>query len=65
MSYSKKDDRRRRELFQQWTEEGESANSVWASDEPLEPVDAKSVRGAVCAPAQPASSGRRNRRSDG
>lgn len=53
MSYVKKDDRRRLELFKQWAEEGEGDNSILASDVPLVLVDNPAfARGkAVRAPA--------------
>ena len=63
MSYAKKDDRRRRELVQQWGKEAEGASSVWASDESLDPEAHKAARGAVRAPTEAPPSGRRKRRS--
>lgn len=64
MSYLKKDDRRRGELFRQWSEEEPGSSSVWASDEPLAPTDTKPERGSVRASAQTPPAGRRKRRSE-
>lgn len=63
MSYLKKDDRRRGELFRQWREEEPGSSSVWASDESLAPVASKLERGSVRASSQTPPAGRRKRRS--